>query len=117
MSSQIPNNLTVFTGSYSDLCKYVHEKKCLCVCDFFATWCGPCRKFGVVLQDIAKEHPDVIFVKVDIDANASLTDHYGVKSVPTIKYFKASSETELVELSSDSLTNKTAVKAKIEQYK
>ena len=117
MTNTVPNNIFLFPGTYSDLCKKVYQTKNLCVCFFFATWCSPCRKLAQQFPDLAKEYPDIYFIKVDIDANASLTDHYGVKSVPTIKFFKSSPNEELLEMSSINISSISAIKSKIEQYK
>ena len=55
--------------------------------DFFATWCGPCRMLGPVLEDTSKETTAKI-VKVDIDENEDLCRKYGVMVVPTMIIFK-----------------------------
>jgi thioredoxin 1 len=52
--------------------------------DFYAEWCGPCKKLGPVLEDFAKEHPEVRVVKVNVDANRALADRYQVQSMPTL---------------------------------
>jgi len=57
--------------------------------DFWAEWCGPCRKVAPVLEEIAKELGDKLeVVKLDIDANPSTTTAYQVLSVPTLTLFK-----------------------------
>ena len=57
--------------------------------DFWAEWCGPCRKVAPVLEEIASELSDRLeVVKVDIDANPSTTTTYQVMSVPTLTLFK-----------------------------
>lgn len=58
----------------------------ICVVDFFATWCGPCRMLSPVLEEIVKENIDVI--KVDIDKFEDLTRKFGIMSVPTIQIYK-----------------------------
>lgn len=60
----------------------------LVLVDFFATWCGPCRMLGPVLEDIANERSRVKIVKIDIDENAELARAYGIMSVPTMILFK-----------------------------
>ncbi|GAA1801503.1 thioredoxin [Planosporangium flavigriseum] len=57
--------------------------------DFWAEWCGPCRKVAPVLEEIASELADKLeVVKLDIDANPSTTTQYQVMSVPTLTIFK-----------------------------
>ncbi len=56
--------------------------------DFFATWCGPCKMLGQVLENMAKEEKDYKIVKVDIDQCEDLTRKYNVMAVPTIFIIK-----------------------------
>lgn len=58
------------------------------VVDFYADWCGPCRKIGPSLEKIASENPDVVLVKVDIVKwGTPVTRQYNIKSVPNIRVF------------------------------
>lgn len=52
--------------------------------DFFATWCGPCRMVGPILEEIAEEREDIIIVKIDVDQEPELAAQYGVSSIPTL---------------------------------
>lgn len=63
----------------------------LVIVDFFATWCGPCRMLGTVLEEIQNEYK---IVKVDVDECNELAKEYGVMSVPTIIKFKNGVEIE-----------------------
>ena len=56
--------------------------------DFWATWCGPCRAFGPTFEAASEENPDIVFVKVDIDANQDLASAAGIQSVPTLMIAK-----------------------------
>ena len=56
--------------------------------DFFATWCGPCKMLGPVLEEIASERSEVKVVKIDVDENATLAKQYGIMSVPTMVLFQ-----------------------------
>lgn len=60
----------------------------LVLVDFFATWCGPCRMLGPVLEELASERSNVKIVKVDVDESASIARNYGIMSVPTLLLFK-----------------------------
>lgn len=63
------------------------------VCDFFATWCGPCRMLAPVLDEVAEGLKDkAVFVKVDIDRNQALAEEYEIYSVPCVKLFKGGQE-------------------------
>ena len=50
--------------------------------DFYAEWCGPCKKLGPLLEDFAEEHPEVRVVKVNVDDNRDLAGRYAVRCPP-----------------------------------
>ena len=56
--------------------------------DFFATWCGPCKMVGPVVEKISETEPDVKFVKVDVDEVGELAQRYGIMSIPALMAFK-----------------------------
>jgi len=56
--------------------------------DFYADWCGPCRKLAPMLDQLARETPNARIVKVNIDHHPELADRYGVRSIPTLILFK-----------------------------
>lgn len=56
--------------------------------DFWATWCGPCRAFGSTFEAASEENPDIVFGKVDIDANQDLASAAGIQAVPTLMIAK-----------------------------
>jgi thioredoxin 1 len=57
--------------------------------DFWAPWCGPCRVVGPVLEEIAKERPDLTVVKLNVDDNQETAANYDVLSIPTLILFRA----------------------------
>jgi thioredoxin 1 len=56
--------------------------------DFFATWCGPCGQLAPIVEKIAKEHPELKVLKVDVDEAQDLAAAYNVYSIPTLIYFE-----------------------------
>ena len=56
--------------------------------DFFASWCGPCKMVGPILDEIAKEREDIKVCKVDIDEQPELASRYRIMSIPTLMVVK-----------------------------
>lgn len=60
------------------------------ICDFFATWCGPCRMLAPVMERLSGDYGErAVFVKVDVDENFELAARYGVMSIPVVGVFKS----------------------------
>ena len=59
------------------------------IVDFWATWCGPCRMQGALIdQKIVPEHPEITVLKVNVDEEPALAARFGVMSIPTLILYK-----------------------------
>jgi thioredoxin 1 len=56
--------------------------------DFWADWCGPCKRFGPVYQKASEEYDGIVFAKLDTDANYELTSQLGIEGIPTLMAFR-----------------------------
>ncbi len=56
--------------------------------DFFATWCGPCKMLGPIIENIASSRDNIKIAKVDVDKHEDIARKYGVMSIPTLILFK-----------------------------
>jgi len=56
--------------------------------DFWAEWCGPCRQFGPVFERASADNPDLVFGKVDTEAQPELQMAFNVMSIPTLMIFQ-----------------------------
>ncbi|MBO2466241.1 thioredoxin [Actinomadura violacea] len=52
--------------------------------DFWAEWCGPCKRFAPVFEKSAGKHDDIVFGKVDTEAQPELSERFGIASIPTL---------------------------------
>lgn len=111
-----PANLIPFDGTFENLISQVTQSPDLVVVDFYAVWCPPCRRLAESLPQIARDFPKVTFLKVDIDESRELTNHYGVSSIPHLKFFKAGQGNQMQELGSVTGADIPQIRSKVQQF-
>lgn len=69
--------------------KEVLESDLPVLVDFWAAWCGPCKRIAPVIEELAKEYDKKVKIgKLDVDANPETATRYGIMSIPTLVFFK-----------------------------
>jgi thioredoxin 1 len=101
----------ILTLTDEDFDTQVKEKRLLLV-DFWAEWCGPCRMIAPSLEELATEYKDRVTVgKVNVDENRKVATKFGVRSIPTLLFFRDGARVDQVV----GAHPKAAIKAKIDQ--
>jgi thioredoxin 1 len=96
-----------------DFASAVEQQQGLTVVDFWATWCGPCRMIAPILEQLANEYEGKLTVaKLDVDANPRSAARFGVRSIPTLLFFK---DGKLVDQVIGAVP-KAALEAKLQQH-
>ncbi len=86
--------------------KWVYEGKKPCIVDFYADWCGPCKKVAPILAELATKYKNQIIVyKVDTDKERALAQAFGISSIPTLFFIPAKGNPQVIRgaLSRDDL--------------
>ncbi len=64
------------------------EQDGIVLVDFWADWCGPCKSFAPVYEEVSEAHPDAVFAKVDTEAEQALAGGLNIRSIPTLMIFR-----------------------------
>lgn len=76
--------------------KYLGDKPA--IVDFYASWCGPCKAIAPVLEELATEYDDRIYIyKVDTEAERELAAAFGVRSIPTLLFIPMSEQPQMAQ--------------------
>jgi thioredoxin 1 len=101
------------TVTDADFGAEVEQNKGLTVVDFWATWCGPCRMIAPILEQLVDEYAGKVTVaKLDVDANPRAAARFGVRSIPTLLFFK---DGKLVDQVIGAVP-KSIIEAKLQQH-
>ena len=82
------------------------------IVDFYADWCGPCKRLAPIFEELSSEVDGVSFFKVDVEEESELAAEYGVQSIPTLVLFKGGEAVDRVM----GLMPKDELKKVVEQY-
>lgn len=66
------------------------------VIDFYADWCGPCKNLSPIIEDLAREFSDILFIKLNVDEYQSISKQYGIRGIPALLFFKDGNKVEQV---------------------
>jgi thioredoxin len=78
--------------------KWVYEGSKPCIIDFYADWCGPCRKVSPVLKELAAQYEGrIVIYKVDVDKEQELARAFGIQSIPTFLFIPKEGDPQMAQ--------------------
>ena len=87
--TQQPNGVLMSTTNLTlDSFESTVTAEGITIVDFWAEWCGPCKMFGPIFEEVSAANPDVTFAKVDTEAEQQLAGSLGIMSIPTVMIFR-----------------------------
>lgn len=81
--SEISDNAVIDVNTNNFETEVINSDKKVLI-DFYADWCGPCKRLSPIVDKVARENKDVKFVRIDVDNNKELANRYNVSSIPTL---------------------------------
>jgi len=105
-------NIKWVTGDNSDFAAEIRKTTKLVVAYFTASWCGPCKAISPRFSELADQHTDVVFLKIDVDEASEIARDRGIKAMPTFQFYRRGDK-----LGEFSGANPTQLVAEIEKYK
>jgi len=58
------------------------------IIDFWAPWCGPCKNFAPIYEEVSEKYPDIVFAKVNTEEEQAIAAHFQIRSIPTLMVFR-----------------------------
>ncbi len=83
------------------------------IIDFWAPWCGPCKSFGPIYEEVSEKHPGIVFAKVNTEEEQAIGAHFQIRSIPTLMIFRE----QVVLFSEAGMLPAKALEELIEQVK
>ena len=83
------------------------------IIDFWAEWCGPCKSFSPIYEEVSEKHPDIVFAKVDTEVEQGIAAHFQIRSIPTLMIFRE----QIVLFSEAGMLPATALEQVIQQVR
>ena len=78
--------------------EWVYEGTKPCIVDFYADWCGPCKKVSPILKELAGEYKnDIVIYKINVDNEKELAAAFGIQSIPTLLFIPAKGKPQLAQ--------------------
>src|SRR5689334_9316262 len=81
-------NIMSTTGLTADIFEETVAGDGIVLVDWWASWCGPCHRFAPVFEQASERHTDIVFAKVDAEAEQRLAGAAGISSIPTLMAFR-----------------------------
>nr|WP_129732813.1 thioredoxin [Parabacteroides goldsteinii] len=78
--------------------EWVYEGTKPCIVDFYADWCGPCKKVSPILKELAGEYKnDIVIYKINVDNEKELAAAFGIQSIPTLLFIPAKGKPQIAQ--------------------